>query len=111
MKTTQPPVMLSDEPYRVEVPCSCCKQTGKILTGEGNPVDCPYCEGSGKRTEKQPHPSHQMTEFRTEILAPAGTPRFYGVRNCKICELEEWSHPAGHFLHKLDYKCKGTSND
>ena len=47
-----------------------------------------------------------MTKWRTEILAPAGTPRFYGVRNCTRCKLEEWKHAAGHFLNGLEKSCK-----
>jgi hypothetical protein len=87
--------------------CGCCKGGTKILlNGEGNPFTCPYCKGTGKREVKVPHPSHKMTEWRTEILVPCGTPRFYGVRNCDVCGDEEWSHPAGHFLHRLGFPCK-----
>ncbi len=93
--------------YRVEVPCGACGRTGKILTGEGNPVECPYCRGDGKRKVKVPHPSHDMTEWRTEARAPAGTLRWYGVRECKACGEEEMDHPAGHFLGCLGYPCKG----
>lgn len=88
--------------------CKCCKGgTRPFKTGEGNIIPCPYCKDTGKREVKVPHPSHKMSKWRTEILAPAGTPRFYGVRNCKVCGEEEWSHPAGHFLHKLGYSCVG----
>lgn len=44
------------------------------------------------------HQSHNMTEWRTEIRAPAGTPRFYSVRDCKACGGEESKHLAGHFI-------------
>lgn len=93
--------------YTITVDCEACHKTGKILTGEGHPVNCPYCEGKAKRVTKAVHPSHKMTAFRSEILAPAGTPRFYAVRNCTVCEKEEWEHAAGHFLHGLDNVCSG----
>jgi hypothetical protein len=41
--------------------------------------------------------SHDMTDWYTEIRAPAGTPRFYSVRHCKQCEGEQMQHPAGKF--------------
>lgn len=49
------------------------------------------------------HTSHKMTEWRAEIRAPAGTARFYGVRNCAKCGGEEMKHPAGHFIDKWLY--------
>lgn len=53
-----------------------------------------------------PHPSHVMGEERSEIRAPAGTPRFYGVRECVNCEAEEIEHPAGHFWdEELEHPC------
>lgn len=55
-----------------------------------------------------PHESHKMDEWYTDIRAPAGTPRFYGVRECKACGAEEIQHPAGHFLDDdLKYPCAG----
>lgn len=49
---------------------------------------------------KEIHPSHNMTEWRTEIRTPAETSRFYGVRSCKACGGEELKHSAGHFVDK-----------
>ena len=49
------------------------------------------------------HISHKLTKWRTEIRSPAGTPRFYGVRNCSACGGEESSHPAGHFVDEWLY--------
>ena len=44
-----------------------------------------------------PHPSHKMTEWYTDVRSPCGTPRFYGVRECKLCGAEQAEHPAGKF--------------
>ena len=55
------------------------------------------------------HPSHNMTEWGTEIMAPSGTERFYAYRQCQNCEYEQYHHPAGKFLdHQLEVKCKST---
>ena len=43
------------------------------------------------------HPSHRMGKIFTDVCAPAGTPRFYGVRRCKGCNGEEIAHAAGQF--------------
>lgn len=52
--------------------------------------------------------SHKLTKWHTDIRAPAGTPRFYGVRHCKYCELEEIEHAAGHIIDPgLFKKCLG----
>ena len=96
-----------NKPYMVTKKCKCCNGTGKIRTYEGHPVDCPYCKGTGMRTQEAVHPSHSMSNWRSEILAPAGTPRFYSVRHCKHCTKEEWEHAAGHFFHGLSLPCKG----
>lgn len=45
----------------------------------------------------QPHSSHKMGEWYSDIRAPAGTPRFYSVRKCIVCGAEQISHPAGRF--------------
>lgn len=94
------------KPYKETIDCSICETTGFIFTPEKIKLECPCCRGRGKRQISVPHPSHKMTDWRTEILAPCGTPRFYGIRHCINCELEEWKHAAGHFLHNLDYPCK-----
>lgn len=44
------------------------------------------------------HETHRMSKWRAEVRAPAGTPRFYSVRNCRGCGEEEAKHPAGHFV-------------
>jgi hypothetical protein len=49
-----------------------------------------------------------MTKWETDIRAPAGTPRFYGVRRCRRCGEEEAKHPAGHFLGNLERKCRAA---
>lgn len=51
-----------------------------------------------KTWKEQPHVSHAMGEEFTDIRAPAGTPRFYGVRRCENCGAEQIQHPAGHFI-------------
>lgn len=43
------------------------------------------------------HESHRMGKPFTDVRAPAGTPRFYGVRQCRDCEGEEIEHAAGQF--------------
>ena len=43
------------------------------------------------------HVSHRMGKFFTDVRAPAGTSRFYGVRQCKGCGAEEIGHAAGQF--------------
>jgi len=93
------------KPYTITVDCESCKD-GTMLTGEGNPINCSYCQGTQKRTLKAVHPSHDMSKKRCEVKAPCGTPRFYSVRHCLNCDKEEWEHAAGHFFHGLDYPCK-----
>lgn len=95
------------EIYTELILCGCCKGKGKLLNYEKFEFTCPYCDGNGKRKVKIPHPSHKMSGWKEEILAPAGTPRFYAVRKCELCEEEEWKHSAGHFLHRLSYPCEG----
>jgi DnaJ-class molecular chaperone len=39
-----------DEPYDPER-CHACRGTGKVISGKGGepkPVDCPWCEGTGR---------------------------------------------------------------
>lgn len=43
------------------------------------------------------HPSHRMGKSYSDVRAPAGTPRFYSVRQCKGCGAEEIEHAAGQF--------------
>jgi hypothetical protein len=38
-----------------------------------------------------------MGKSFSAVRAPAGTPRFYGVRQCKDCGAEEIAHAAGQF--------------
>jgi len=55
------------------------------------------------------HPSHDMCDWRTEIIAPAGTERLYAYRQCKNCEYEQYHHPAGKFLDpRLETECKSV---
>lgn len=89
------------------IECGCC-QGGKrpFCTAEGKRVPCPYCKDSGKQEKHVPHPTHKMSEWHTEVLAPCGEPRFYSVRECLACGEEEWQHAAGHFLHNLEMECR-----
>lgn len=82
-----------------------CNQT--IIHGEGNPFTCPYCKGTGKREIDIPDPTHEMSEWGTEVRSPCGTARFYGVRHCVKCGEEELEHAAGHFFNRLLEPCKG----
>jgi len=43
------------------------------------------------------HASHRMSKFFTDVRAPAGTERFYSVRQCRGCKAEEIVHAAGQF--------------
>ncbi len=53
-----------------------------------------------------PHKSHILTEWESQIMAPAGTPRFYTYRECKICGASQYYHAAGKFIDsELDRKC------
>ena len=47
--------------------------------------------------KRKVHTSHRMGKSFTDVRAPAGTPRFYGVRKCKGCGAEEIEHAAGQF--------------
>lgn len=54
------------------------------------------------------HATHKMGEERSEILAPAGTPRFYGVTDCENCGYGMAEHPAGFFIDEELFKpCQG----
>lgn len=54
------------------------------------------------------HDSHDMTDWHGEIRAPAGTDRFYSVKECKNCEYEMMEHPAGRFIDPpLTSECRG----
>lgn len=54
-----------------------------------------------------PHPSHNMTRYRSTIRTPSSTPRFYSVSNCKNCELETGKSVAGEYYEiYLKYKCR-----
>ena len=91
----------------IKVKCKACKETGKMKTYEGREIDCVYCKGTTFRDKVVPHPSHKMSEWRTEIRCPGSEPRFYGVRDCENCGEEELEHAAGHFLEGLLAECKG----
>jgi queuine/archaeosine tRNA-ribosyltransferase len=50
--------------------------------------------------------SHEMTEWRTEIMAPSGTARYYSYRQCKKCEYEQYYSVAGRFIDpQLTRRC------
>ena len=44
------------------------------------------------------HESHDMTEWESKIMAPAGTSRFYTYRECKVCGYAQYYHTAGKFI-------------
>jgi len=55
------------------------------------------------------HQSHDMTEWRSEIMAPAGTERFYSYRQCKNCEYEQYYSASGEFIDvQLESKCRSV---
>ena len=43
------------------------------------------------------HKSHRMGKSFSDVRAPAGTPRFYSVKQCRDCQGEEIEHAAGQF--------------
>lgn len=43
------------------------------------------------------HESHRMGKAFSDVRAPAGTPRFYRIQQCRGCEGEEIAHAAGQF--------------
>ena len=93
-----------------EVKCYCTngKKPGMIFNGDRKWQICPVCSGTKKRKEIVPHPSHSMPrKWGSTILAPCGTPRFYAVRKCRNCGLEEYRSNAGHFLGDLLRPCNG----
>jgi len=45
--------------------------------------------------KRRVHASHRMGKPFTDVRAPAGTPRFYSVRECQDCGAEEIEHAAG----------------
>jgi hypothetical protein len=54
------------------------------------------------------HSSHELGKEYIDIRCPGSTPRFYGVRECKLCGVEMIEHPAGLFIDEnLFYKCPG----
>ena len=48
------------------------------------------------------HVSHRMGKSFTDVRAPAGTSRFYGVCQCKGCGGEEIEAAAGQFTDDDD---------
>lgn len=95
-------------PYFEMETCDCCRGVGKIKNGEDVPTACPYCRDTpGQRKIRKPHPSHKMSEWRSEIRCPGATERFYSVRDCSECGMEEMRHAAGHFMEKLQMQCQG----
>ncbi len=98
------PKKVKTEAYFKIEKCESCKGKGFWTMPK---MECAYCKGVGKKKYYYPHPSHKMTKFYSEIIAPCGTPRFYAVRKCKVCLKEEWRHAAGHFFHGLTFPCKG----
>lgn len=58
------------------------------------------------------HPSHRMGKEFSDVRTPAGTPRFYGVRQCIACKGEEIAHPAGAFTDdELARPCTAAGGD
>lgn len=54
------------------------------------------------------HESHDMTDWESKIMAPAGTERFYSYRECTKCEGAQFHHPAGRFIdNELKKECMG----
>ena len=54
-------------------------------------------DGRIMKWHNKPHKSHKMGKVYSEILAPCGTPRFYVVRDCKLCGAGQAEHAAGRF--------------
>jgi hypothetical protein len=89
-------------PSKEPIWCSQCKKMVPRVRWHGH-----YERNHGINSPKRkPHSSHRMTKWETEIRSPTGgEPRFYSVRRCRKCGLEELSHPAGHFNAGLREVC------
>lgn len=60
----------------------------------------------------QPHPSHNMTEWRSTIISMASNDRFASIRKCANCEAEEAIPGQSHIRHvELDTPCVVMPND
>jgi hypothetical protein len=82
-----------------DIPVTLTDQTAKIIA-ESRKIRRRWLTSIDK--------SHKMSKWHTEIRSPAGTPRFYGVRECKNCGFEQIEHPAGRFMdNELKRKCPG----
>lgn len=58
------------------------------------------------------HKSHRMGKSFSDVRAPAGTPRFYSVRQCRGCKSEEIAHAAGQFTDDdLVKRCPGSRSE
>jgi len=54
----------------------------------------------------EPHPTHEMTEWRGAIVTLISTSRFGEIRTCKNCEAEHARTVAGEAMHdELKYPC------
>lgn len=49
--------------------------------------------------KRQPHESHDMTEWRETIVTLVETPRFGSIRECKKCGGEQAKTVAGEGIH------------
>lgn len=50
-------------------------------------------------SKKEPHPSHEMTEWRGAIVTLISTSRFGSIRECKNCGAEHAKTAAGEAMH------------
>lgn len=54
----------------------------------------------------QPHPSHDMTDWESDIVTLVSTPRFGRIRQCRKCEAEQAETAAGAAHHdELERPC------
>lgn len=51
------------------------------------------------------HESHEVSEWRTEVMAPCGTARYYQFRECKNCGEAQYHSNSGRF-NTLNRECK-----
>lgn len=52
------------------------------------------------KKEREIHPSHTMSEWRSTIISMPNSDRFGQIRVCEACEAEQAKTVTGTFTHK-----------
>ena len=57
-------------------------------------------------SNKEPHPTHEMSEWESTVVTLISTPRFGSIRQCKNCGAEQAKTVAGQAMQdKLALPC------